>query len=137
MNRSSLWLPGVAVVFGLSLYANIGGAWMGDPARGTHLAATAVHLLFWVTFTLTARSPGRFKVCLFMSALTLFTAVIRLLVHAAGLDFLMLPALLFTLLFSVPLYGLRCFMGWTALDALTGVLSLIWLIYAAKKLKAD
>ena len=135
MNRSALWLPGTAVVFGLCLYVNIGGAWMGDPARGIHLAATALYLLFWASFTLTARSSGRCKTCLFMSTLTLFTAVIRLLVHAAGLDFFMLPALLFTLFFSVPLYGLRFFMGWTTLDALTGVLSLIWLVYAAKKLK--
>lgn len=135
--RTALWFLAAFAVSLLSIFVNLGGAWMGDPARWEHAAVTAVYILFWLVFTLCARSRSpMLKCCAAMAVLTLFTAVIRLLVHAGGLDILMLPALLFTLLFSVPLYGLRVLpLGWTGLDLLVLAVSLFWLLYAGKHLK--
>ena len=129
------WILAAAAVSFLSICVNLGGAWMGDPARWEHAVITGVYVLFWLVFTLAARTrPTLAKCCVAMAALTLLTTVMRLLVTVGGLDLLMLPALLFTLFFSVPLYGLRFLGGWTALDVTVLTVSILWLICTAKQL---
>lgn len=136
IDRSPLWFLAAAAVSILSIGVNLGGAWWGDPARGEHAAVTVLYLLFWLIFTVTARScPPMLKCCVVMSALTAVTCVVRLMEYAGGLDVLMLPALLLTLLFSVPLYGLRFLpLSWTVMDTAVLAASILWLLYAGKQL---
>lgn len=135
--HSPLWFLAAAAVSILSIGVNLGGAWWGDPARWEHAVVTVLYLLFWLIFTVTARScPPMLKCCVAMATLTAVTCVVRLMEYAGGVDVLMLPALLLTLLFSVPLYGLRFLpLSWTAMDTAVLVLSSLWLLYARKLLK--
>ena len=123
------WGIGAAAVMLGCFLVNVGGAWWEyGPATGWNLLATAVYVLFWCVFTRGAgTSPGRVRAVQVMAALSLLAAVLALLTRAASAGIWMVPALLLAPLSAVPMYGLRCFLGWDGVYGLCALLSALWL----------
>ncbi len=97
--------------------ANIGGAWMGGPANIGQFIATILYIIFWGVFTIMTRKYGVLVKVSFILSLLTFIGAFNFLGHAAafrGVDsFALISAFA-----SVPFYGLRLLMDWTALSML-------------------
>jgi len=131
-----IWIVLAAAMMIICLSANIGGAWMGDPAGFENLLITIVYCLFWGVFTVLSRKSAALSKTAFLISLLTFISsanslVWRLLGHGGFITaFLSIFA-------SVPFYGLRFFMGWSALYAAAAILSLIWLIFTGVLLRRN
>lgn len=116
------------------LVLNVGGAWMGGPAPIGNLIATILYCVFWTVFTVVSRDIKVLaKVSFFISLFTLVSSSVGFgfrLFHAG--DFIIAFISVFS---SVPMYGLRFFMDWTGLYAVSTVLSVLWVIYTAMNLR--
>ena len=113
---------------------NAQAAWRGGPAGIGNLAATIIYLIFWGVFSVVSR---KYKVLINISfVVSLFTCISAI----NGLVWRLLGSggfisAFITIFTSIPFYGLRYFMDWTALYVTAGVISIGWLIYTGKCLK--
>lgn len=136
MKREVRWCLAAVIVF-LSCFAvNVGYSWWDVDPKLYHLAATALYISFWTSFTVkSTHSRPMTKGCCIVAAFTLAAAVFGSLVRAPiSIDVLLLPALLLAPFSTVPMYGLRHFFDWPGLETVSIVLSSIWLFYSLKKL---
>ena len=110
------------------LVINVGGAFEGGPAHIGELITTILYCIFWGVFTVTSRHIGPLVTTSFViSLLSTISAINGLVWRLLGEGgFIAAFISIFT---SIPFYGFRYFMGWTALYAVASVLSIGWLIY--------
>ena len=114
--------------------ANIGSTWMGGPANIGQFIATILYIIFWGVFTIMTRKYGVLvKVSFILSLLTFIGAFNSLVMRLLSEGWIL--AALISAFASVPFYGLRLLMDWTALYAVATVISIVWLIYAGMNLR--
>ena len=77
-----LWLCSAAVVTGLTVLCNAGGAWMGGPAGHGSALATGGYLIFWAVFTFLSGTEGGRPL---LQRILLIAGVVHLVSAAAGL----------------------------------------------------
>ena len=125
-----LWLCSAAVVTGLTVLCNAGGAWMGGPAGHGSALATGGYLIFWAVFTFLSGTEGGRPL---LQRILLIAGVVHLVSAAAGLlmrwGILSILALPLALPAAVVFYGLRAWMGWTELYGTAALLSLLWVCW--------
>ena len=130
IRRNLIWI-GIALAVMVGCFvSNIGGAWMGGPADAGQFIATVFYILFWGLFTVMTRQYGVLAKVSFIISLVTFIGALNSLVMRLLSEGWILAALISTFA-SVPFYGLRLFMDWTALYAVATGISLVWLIYSA------
>ena len=133
MYATIIWISLAVIVTAGCFASNLGGAWMGHPAKSAHFLMTAVYIIFWGLFTFSTRSKTAMVwISVVMSALTTIGAVSSFVMRLLHSGFVF-SAILSTFA-SVPFYGLRFLMDWTPLYAIASVISLLWLIYSLRNL---
>ena len=129
MYANIIWISLAVIVTAGCFASNLGGAWMGHPAKSTQFLMTAVYIIFWGLFTFsTRRKTTTVWISVVMSALTFIGAVSSFVMRLLNGGFIF--AAIFSTFASVPFYGLRFLMDWTPLYAIASVISLLWLIYS-------
>lgn len=107
---------------------NAGGAWNGGIAGIGNLTVTILYIIFWSMFSVISRNYEPLVNTSFaISLITFISAAAGLtarLINGGG--FITALLIIFS---SIPFYGLRLFIGWTGLYAVSTILSLCWLIY--------
>ena len=128
-----IWISLAVIVTAGCFASNLGGAWMGHPAKVAQLLMTAVYLIFWGLFTFSTRKKtAPVWISVVMSTLTSIGAVSSLVMRLLHSGFMFAPIL--STFASVPFYGLRLWMDWTPLYAIASVISLLWLVYSLRNL---
>lgn len=134
LRNNLLWIAVALAVMVGCFVANIGGAWMGGPANLGQFIVTVLYIIFWGIFTIMTRKYGVLvKVSFVISLLTFIGAFNSLIMRLLSGGWI-LSALISTFA-SIPFYGLRLLMDWTALYAVATIISLVWLIYAGGNLR--
>ena len=133
--RSSLvWISVALAVMVGCFVSNIGGAWMGGPANIGQFIATILYIIFWGIFSAATRKYGLLaNVSFVISLLTAISAINSLFWRLMGSGWII--SALVSVFASVPFYGLRLLMDWTALYAVASGFSLVWLIYTGINLR--
>jgi len=133
--RSSLiWISVALAVMVGCFVSNIGGAWYGGPANMGQFIATILYIIFWGIFSVVTKKYGLLaNISFVISLLTTIAAINSLFWRLLNEGFIL--AALVSVFASVPFYGLRMLMDWTALYAVATVISLIWLIYTGQNLR--
>jgi len=131
---NKVWLIAAAAVYVLSFSVNLGGAWFEYTSPSVwNVLTSLLYLIFWVSFTLCARSAGRLRCGRIAAALTLAGAILALIARTPNAWFFLIPALALTPLTAIPMYGLRAFFSWDVLYLLTALLGGLWLIWMMMK----
>lgn len=134
LRTNLLWITVALAVMVGCFVANIGGAWMGGAANIGQFIATILYIIFWGVFTIMTRKYGVLvKVSFILSLLTFIGAFNSLVMRLLSEGWIL--AALISAFASVPFYGLRLLMDWTALYAVATVISIVWLIYAGMNLR--
>ena len=133
MCANIIWISMAVIVTAGCFASNLGGAWMGHPAKSTHFLMTVVYIIFWGLFTFSTRTkPVTVWISVVMSGLTFIGAVSSLVMRLLNSGFIF--AAILSTFASVPFYGLHFMMDWTPLYAIALVISLLWLIYSLRNL---
>ena len=123
-----------AAVMAACFVCNMGGAGMGDAAGAGHLAATVLYVLFWGLFTWRTRDAAPLaKMSFAISLISFFSAVQSLFWRLLGEGGFIAGFL--SVFASVPMYGLRMFLGWTGLYVVSAAVSLCWLLLSWRNLR--
>ena len=134
LRTNLLWIAVALATMVGCFVANFSGAWMGGPANIGQFIATILYIIFWGIFTVMTRTYGVLvKVSFILSLLTFIGAFNSLVMRLLSGGWIL--AALISAFASVPFYGLRLLMDWTALYAVASVVSLVWLFYAGKNLR--
>ena len=134
LRTNLLWIAVALATMVGCFVANFSGAWMGGPANIGQFIATILYIIFWGIFTVMTRKYGVLvKVSFILSLLTFIGAFNSLVMRLLSGGWIL--AALISAFASVPFYGLRLLMDWTALYAVATVVSLVWLFYAGMNLR--
>lgn len=135
MSKSILLSAAVLLLTVIAVFAvNLGGAWYGGTAGTAALGATVVYVGAVTVFLMTGRSSRvGVRVGFVWSLLSFLSAAWSLLMRLLHSGFV-ISALISTLT-SVPFYGLRLWLDWTATYAVAAVVSLVWLVFSGLSLR--
>lgn len=134
LRTNLIWIAVALATMVGCFVANFSGAWMGGPANIGQFIATILYIIFWGVFTVMTRKYGVLvKVSFILSLLTFIGAFNSLVMRLLSGGWIL--AALISAFASVPFYGLRLLMDWTALYAVATAVSLVWLFYAGKNLR--
>ena len=134
LRTNLIWIAVALAVMVGSFVANIGGAWMGGPANLGQFIATVLYIIFWGVFSVATKKYGLLaNISFVISLLTTIAAINSLFWRLMG-DGWIISALV-SIFASVPFYGLRMLMDWTALYAVATIISLVWLVYTGRNLR--
>ena len=133
MYANIIWISLAVIITAGCFASNLGGAWMGHPAKSAQFLMTAVYIIFWGLFTFSTRSKtATVWIAVVMSTLTFIGAVSSFVMRLLHSGFIF--AAILSTFASVPFYGLRFLMDWTPLYAIASVISLLWLICSLRNL---
>ena len=105
---------------------NTGSAWQGGPAEVYNLIVTMLYIVFWSAFSFLSRKyEPLISTSFVISLITLLSSLAGLIARVSGGGGFVTALL--SIFSSAPFYGLRFFMGWTGLYAVSSVLSVGWL----------
>ena len=134
LRTNLIWIAVALAVMAGCFVANIGGAWMGGPANIGQFIATVLYIIFWGIFSVATKKYGLLaNICFVISLLTTIGAINSLFWRLMGGGWII--SALVSVFASVPFYGLRMLMDWTALYAVATVISLLWLVYTGRNLR--
>lgn len=134
LRTNLLWITVALAVMVGCFVANIGGAWMGGPANIGQFIATVLYIIFWGIFSVATKKYGLLaNISFVISLLTAIGAINSLFWRLMGGGWII--SALVSVFASVPFYGLRLLMDWTALYAVATVISLLWLVYTGRNLR--
>ena len=134
LRTNLLWIAVALATMVGCFVANIGGAWMGGPANLGQFIATILYIIFWGVFSIATKKYGLLvNISFVISLLTTISAINSLFWRFMG-DGWIISALV-SIFASVPFYGLRMLMDWTALYAVATMISLVWLVYTGRNLR--
>ena len=130
---NTIWISLAVIITAGCFASNLGGAWMGHPAKFAQFLMTTVYIIFWGLFTFSTRSKtAKLWISVVMSTLTFIVSLTSLGMRMLHSGFIF--AAILSTFASVPFYGLRFLMDWTSLYAIASVISLLWLIYSIRNL---
>lgn len=134
LRTNLIWISVALAVMVGCFVSNIGGAWMGGPAHIGQFVATILYIIFWGVFSVMTKRYGLLaNISFVISLLTAIAAINSLFWRLMGSGWII--SALVSVFASVPFYGLRMLMDWTALYAVATGISLIWLIYTGRNLR--
>ena len=134
LRTNLLWIAVALATMAGCFVANIGGAWMGGPANLGQFIATVLYIIFWGVFSVTTKKYGLLaNISFVISLLTAIGAINSLFWRLIGGGWII--SALVSAFASVPFYGLRMLMDWTALYAVATIISLVWLVYTGRNLR--
>ena len=134
LRTNLLWIAVALATMVGCFVANISGAWMGGPANIGQFIATILYIIFWGVFSVATKKYGLLaNISFVISLLTTIAAINSLFWRLMG-DGWIISALV-SIFASVPFYGLRMLMDWTALYAVATIISLVWLVYTGRNLR--
>ena len=128
-----IWIFLAVIVTAGCFASNLGGAWIGHPAKPAQFLMTAVYIIFWGMFAVVTRKHiVLIRISLAISLLTAIGAVAAL--STMLVNFGLIFAVLLGAFTAVPFYGFRLLMNWTLLYGVVLAISLLWLIYSLRNL---
>lgn len=135
MTKSFLSSAAVLLLTVVAVFTvNLGGAWYGGTASPAALGATVVYAGAVTVFLMTGRgSRVGVRVGFVWSLLSFLSAAWSLLMRLLHSGFVI--SAIISILTSVPFYGLRLWLDWTATYAVAAAVSLAWLVFSGLALR--